>query len=681
MPSIHDGISSVKLGRLRFDLASKQLFNEKNERVYMRSQAEHVFRILVEHLGELVTRDHLFSEVWPDLNVTDDSLTQCIADIRRALDDTQRSVVQTVPKRGFILHSAQESPAQVSSVRHPALPRDSVTGFSEAQRPFEPAQAALLFAQGDGQQNLKSATAALVDRMSSQVPCRVVDQGTRGLTMIVENVPTALRGAIECAQADKLKIGIDVSGRSAVSAEGMAKIADAGQAVVSVDIKDAAFVDPGLDFEDLGDIALQKTGGSQRVFRAERSNPDHVIRPRVSATNVLPTIAVIAPRPLDSAAGSAIYGDLIADEVAMALSRSREINVISRLSCSPFQSGGASMREIREHLGVDFVLTGFFRKSADRIVLNIELSESASQMMLWSERLDLSEAELLNNFTAVEEIVQQIRKVIVLNEIRHVRSLPIESLGNYSLLLGAVGLMHRLSPSDFKWSQSLLETLIERAPHQPAPYAWLARWHVLKVMQGWSDSPDLEASRAMEYALRALDLDPENALALTNQGFVLTNLLRRLDDAEAAYDAAISNNPNDAHGLLLRGMLCAFQDRAAEGVRDTECALRLAPLDPHRFFFLALGGGANLAAGDYDRAIELLRASLRLNRTHASSQRMLLVAHVLAGDARAAEDALENLLELQPGLTVGAWLESSPSADFEVGRRFADALRTAGLPK
>ena len=55
--------------------------------------------------GETVSKGALIQAVWPDTFVTDDSLTQCIADIRRALGDNEHVIVQTLPKRGYRLNA------------------------------------------------------------------------------------------------------------------------------------------------------------------------------------------------------------------------------------------------------------------------------------------------------------------------------------------------------------------------------------------------------------------------------------------------------------------------------------------------------------------------------------------------------------------------------------------------
>jgi adenylate cyclase len=45
----------------------------------------------------------MLSAVWPDVTVTDESLTQCIRDVRRALGDESQRIVKTVPRRGYLV--------------------------------------------------------------------------------------------------------------------------------------------------------------------------------------------------------------------------------------------------------------------------------------------------------------------------------------------------------------------------------------------------------------------------------------------------------------------------------------------------------------------------------------------------------------------------------------------------
>jgi tetratricopeptide (TPR) repeat protein len=199
-------------------------------------------------------------------------------------------------------------------------------------------------------------------------------------------------------------------------------------------------------------------------------------------------------------------------------------------------------------------------------------------------------------------------------------------------------------------------------------------------VQGWTDDPDQSAREALGYTARALDLDPNHTQALVCEGQVLTHLAHRLDDAAECYDRALLINPNDAQGRALRGMLEAFRDNGQAGKRDTERALHLTPLDPHRFFYLVFAAAANLTVGDFSRAEMLAKESLRLNRTHTSTLRTLAAAQVGLGKTEQARDTAKRLLSLQPDLRVSRWLSSSPSANYKIGQRLAGYLRAAGIP-
>lgn len=78
----------------------------------LRPQSIRVLALLVDRAGEVVTKDEIFAAVWSEAAVTDDSLTQCIGDIRRALGDIDRRILETVPRRGFCLRADQATPRQ-----------------------------------------------------------------------------------------------------------------------------------------------------------------------------------------------------------------------------------------------------------------------------------------------------------------------------------------------------------------------------------------------------------------------------------------------------------------------------------------------------------------------------------------------------------------------------------------
>ncbi len=73
------------------------------EEVKLRPKSFDVLKHLVENHGRLVSKDELIQAVWPNTAVTDDSLVQCLIEVRRALGNGGQQLVKTVPRRGYIL--------------------------------------------------------------------------------------------------------------------------------------------------------------------------------------------------------------------------------------------------------------------------------------------------------------------------------------------------------------------------------------------------------------------------------------------------------------------------------------------------------------------------------------------------------------------------------------------------
>ncbi len=72
------------------------------EEVKLRPKSFDVLKHLVENHGRLVSKDELIQAVWPNTAVTDDSLVQCLIEVRRALGNGGLQIVKTVPRRGYI---------------------------------------------------------------------------------------------------------------------------------------------------------------------------------------------------------------------------------------------------------------------------------------------------------------------------------------------------------------------------------------------------------------------------------------------------------------------------------------------------------------------------------------------------------------------------------------------------
>src|SRR5262245_20878482 len=82
------------------------------EEVKLRPKVFEALRYLVENNNRLVTKEELIKAVWTDTFVTDDSLVQCMVEIRRALGD-EAHCIKTVPRRGYIFDATVSQSAPV----------------------------------------------------------------------------------------------------------------------------------------------------------------------------------------------------------------------------------------------------------------------------------------------------------------------------------------------------------------------------------------------------------------------------------------------------------------------------------------------------------------------------------------------------------------------------------------
>jgi TolB-like protein/DNA-binding winged helix-turn-helix (wHTH) protein/Tfp pilus assembly protein PilF len=101
----------ITVNGIEIDLAAETLRDAAGDAVPLRRQAFAVLRFLIGNAGRVVTKDEVMRAVWPGIAVTDDSLVQCVSEIRHALRDGAHATLQTVPRRGYRLMLPDATPA------------------------------------------------------------------------------------------------------------------------------------------------------------------------------------------------------------------------------------------------------------------------------------------------------------------------------------------------------------------------------------------------------------------------------------------------------------------------------------------------------------------------------------------------------------------------------------------
>jgi TolB-like protein len=99
---------TLVLNGVVIDLRTETLSQPEGDRVALRPQAFAMLRYLIANPNRIVTKNELIQTIWHHAAVTDDSLVQCVREIRRALGDHQRAYLQTASRRGYCLVLSQE---------------------------------------------------------------------------------------------------------------------------------------------------------------------------------------------------------------------------------------------------------------------------------------------------------------------------------------------------------------------------------------------------------------------------------------------------------------------------------------------------------------------------------------------------------------------------------------------
>ena len=93
----------------------------------LRPKSFALLQLFVENAGRLLDRDTIMAAIWPDVFVTDDSITQCVGEIRRALGEAAPRLLQTLPRRGYRFTGEVVANRDRGRQRHAAIPNGGGT--------------------------------------------------------------------------------------------------------------------------------------------------------------------------------------------------------------------------------------------------------------------------------------------------------------------------------------------------------------------------------------------------------------------------------------------------------------------------------------------------------------------------------------------------------------------------
>jgi len=116
-----------ELGDCTFNASHGDLYSKSNEHhLHLQKKVSSVFQCLAHAKGDIVTREEIFNQVWPNQITSDDSLNRCISVLRQNLKNfNQQLTIKTHPKIGFQLIYPQENTRTHSRERRNSSRRKS----------------------------------------------------------------------------------------------------------------------------------------------------------------------------------------------------------------------------------------------------------------------------------------------------------------------------------------------------------------------------------------------------------------------------------------------------------------------------------------------------------------------------------------------------------------------------
>ena len=296
----------------------------------------------------------------------------------------------------------------------------------------------------------------------------------------------------------------------------------------------------------------------------------------------------------------------LSDELMSALSRIGGMRIVARTTAFALREQNLTTQEIGERLQVWGLLEGSICILEDDLRVNVQLVETKSGYLRWSE---VYRTKLVNLIQVQQQIASALVRTLE-HKIGDERAPTATHLPNFDVyqqyLLG-LSFWHQRSPTGIGQAIACFQKAVQQDADYTLAYVGLA--DAYNQIAYYSPSPPKALfEQSQQFLHRALALEPNLAEALASQGYVDMFLHRDLVRAEQNLTRAIEANPNYTYGF---GWLSILKTIQGDFSRALDYAYKGQALDPLSPGYVAHIGYIHRCMGQHDAAIAMYEQAFR----------------------------------------------------------------------
>ncbi len=349
------------------------------------------------------------------------------------------------------------------------------------------------------------------------------------------------------------------------------------------------------------------------------------------------SLAILPFESEDPSAADAWFVDAITADVHTMVARWRMgMKVIGRGTMQRYKGQFADPRAVGDELGVAHVLTGRVRRQGDRVRIAVEMVETTSGRVVWTQPFDIDRAELPGS---IGDIAGGVAKALLI-ELGDIvtdggRRLDAAQADADDLAMRGFSVhLKGISPENFAQARQYFEQAVARDPKSIRGLAGLSITHSMDVSFSWAKDPAASMRLSRQALERVEAIDPHAHTTLLARGSYLLSSgdwAGQLANAEEL----VRNFPNDPTSHHHRCSSLLRLGRFDESIPACERAIRISPNESRTPIWNGLIGMGEFMRGDYKAAVE--RARVPTTASAGVPFYALLVAVALARDGQAAE--------------------------------------------